>query len=586
MRTSRLLALVVAGMMSLPGGTLAQESAAPAVAPQSAEVLTPFALSELSALAQTDPVAALARIEALLTQDAQSASADPRVVLDLQILAAELLLQQGRPAEAAQVFEVAARFAVRERDRTGAEPAVLWTRAAEAHEAAGDPRAAVRALEARLTEEQEGGLPPEALEVTRQKILALGGELPPLADTPAPMARTAPMAATRAAEEGFTRVEVFYATDRARTGDASPLTFYGAERGTLDYGLLEVTVPDTHRAGAIERPSIWRLEFSETPAKHVMLQSVLPLEADQFFGQMRERIDSRARKEAFVFIHGYNVSFAAGAKRAAQLAYDMNFSGVPVLYSWPSRGATTGYLADAAVVQLSARRLSHFLDDLVERSGATTIHIIAHSMGNRALTEALELMALRNQLDSADEPVFDQVVFAAPDVDAGLFAEMLPTIRPLARRLTLYASENDWALQASRQLHGNAPRAGQGGPDTLAAADIDSLDMSDLGEDMLAHGYFADDRSALLDLAALFWLNPPPELRCGLEKTARAGTVPIWRYVPGECPGGDLLAVMARLQENGVRTRAEAEAALPALIGDPELARQITPVVVAMFPAD
>jgi hypothetical protein len=43
---------------------------------------------------------------------------------------------------------------------------------------------------------------------------------------------------------------------------------------------------------------------------------------------------------------------------------------------------------------------------------------------------------------------------------------------------------------------------------------------------------------------------------------------------------------MARLQENGVRTRAEAEAALPALIGDPELARQITPVVVAMFPAD
>jgi len=247
--------------------------------------------------------------------------------------------------------------------------------------------------------------------------------------------------------------------------------------------------------------------------------------------------------------------YASAAKRAAQLAYDMNFVGVPILYSWPSRDSTAGYMADAAVVQLSARRLSRFLGDVVAQSGATTVHIIAHSMGNRALTEALELMSLRRQQTVDMAPPFDQIVFAAPDVDAGLFAEMLPTIRPLARRLTLYASENDWALVTSRHLHGDAPRAGQGGPDTLAVTQIDSLDMSELGDDMLAHGYFASDRSALVDLAALFWRNVDPANRCGLEKARHESGVSTWRYVPGTCPDTAILAAIGQLQELGVTTK-------------------------------
>ncbi|MEM1317623.1 MAG: alpha/beta hydrolase, partial [Pseudomonadota bacterium] len=73
------------------------------------------------------------------------------------------------------------------------------------------------------------------------------------------------------------------------------------------------------------------------------------------------------------------------------------------------------------------------------------------------------------------QPPFDQVVFAAPDVDAGLFAAMAETARPLARRMTLYASNNDWALEVSRKLHGNAPRAGQGGDAMLVSSAIDSV---------------------------------------------------------------------------------------------------------------
>jgi hypothetical protein len=192
-------------------------------------------------------------------------------------------------------------------------------------------------------------------------------------------------------------------------------------------------------------------------------------------------------------------------------------------------------------------------------------------------------MALRHGQTEGMDPIFDQVVFAAPDIDAGLFAEMLPTIRPLARRLTLYVSENDWALAASRKLHGDAPRAGQGGVDTLASRAIDSVDMSALGEDMLAHGYFADDSSALVDLVAMFWRNLPPERRCGLERVAAAGGLSTWRYLPASCPDNALLAVLGNLQEHGVSTAREAVQAVEEIVPDQALKNEIEPLLLRML---
>lgn len=38
---------------------------------------------------------------------------------------------------------------------------------------------------------------------------------------------------------------------------------YNEERGILTRGLAEVTVPDTHQRGLVERPSLLRFEFRE-----------------------------------------------------------------------------------------------------------------------------------------------------------------------------------------------------------------------------------------------------------------------------------------------------------------------------------
>ena len=326
-----------------------------------------------------------------------------------------------------------------------------------------------------------------------------------------------------------------------------------------------MTIPKSHRAGALEAPSIWRLEFSANPAKHIVLRSVEPLAIDTFFSEMNARFDDPARNEAVVFVHGYNVTFENAAKRTAQLAYDIGFTGVPILYSWPSRGSTAGYISDTAVVRLSGRRLAGFLEDVAARSGATTVHLVAHSMGNRAMTDALEIFALRN--DDRETPTFGQIVFAAPDLDAGLFSAMVPTIRPVAERITLYGSEADWALVASRKLHGDAPRAGQGGDDALALADVDTIDMSQLGDDMLAHSYIANESSVLLDLVSLFWRNAEPRLRCGVEPLREAGGITVWQYVKGQCSDSILLGLLATLRHDNAQTEAEITASLARVFG-------------------
>jgi len=61
-----------------------------------------------------------------------------------------------------------------------------------------------------------------------------------------------------------------------------------------------------------------------------------------------------------------------------------------MLYSWPSQGSATAYSVDEASVQVSGRRMADFLETVVAQSGAQHIHLIAHSMGNRALIEAMQ----------------------------------------------------------------------------------------------------------------------------------------------------------------------------------------------------
>lgn len=548
--------------------------------------------AQLSYLVDADPDAALDRITALLDELQAAPNANKRLIFDLYRQGADLLIEGGQIAQAAQIVAQLAGFAAQFRSELDIDPTPLFAEAATLLESEGNLRGARDALIALLEEQRGGAGPADETYQTINDIVrlsdALNVPLPPGLE-PEPQAmvvapegddtRSAQASTRSTGEGGYREVDVFYATDRAQTGKTRPSEFYGSGRGALELGVATVTIPETHTPGMVEAPSIWKLEFRADPAKHVVLQSVEPMDPDSFYGRMQSEFDTRPTKEAFVFIHGFNVKFDQAARRAAQIAYDMDYSGVPVLYSWPSFGSTLKYVADTAVVRLSGRRLSLFLEDLVTKSGAETVHVVAHSMGNRALTDALELMALRMGVQEGDTPVLGQVLFAAPDVDAGLFKEMVPTIRPLAKRLTLYASDEDWALVASRKLHGNALRAGIGGDHTLTSPVVDSVDMSVLGEDMLAHSYFADDSSALADMITLFWRNSDPQDRCGLVEDRDAGDVPVWRYQQGVCAERGLINVLAHLRNGNIQTGAEAIEVVRRTVKDADTAQKLGTVV-------
>ena len=562
-----------------------------------------FVLSQTSAFAQDlylrsaqiglstqqGPEQTLDEIDVIIAEAAAQNPVDYRLIFDLGRVKADVLITENRITEAAGVVAELATLAAQFRTDLQQSVIALHREAAGLFVDVENYRAARNHLLALLEEQRDGAQSAQVLARTLNDIADISEQMqrPDEArgyrDAAAETASTN-TAPTRGDGQGYREVEVFYATDRARSGSDTPEDFYGWKRGTLELGLATVTIPNTHVKGLVETPSVWRLEFGPSPAKHVVLQSVEPIETDAFFAAMQDRLETRRNKELFVFIHGYNVQFDQAAKRAAQIAYDMNYGGLPVLYSWPSAGSTIGYISDTAVVRLSGRRLSGFLEDLAARSGAQTIHILAHSMGNRALTDALELIASRRGLTETSDPIFDQVLFAAPDVDAGLFAQMLKTIRPIAKRLTLYASENDWALESSRRLHGNAPRAGQGGGFTLVSSNVDSVDMSELGEDMLAHSYFADDSSALADMMALFWRNTDPARRCGLEATNSAdGDAQYWTYKRGQCQSQSMLDVIALMQRNNVQTQEDAQRMLVQSLADSDILNGIAPILMRNF---
>lgn len=354
------------------------------------------------------------------------------------------------------------------------------------------------------------------------------------------------------AEDGYATVRVFYGTNRSRTGDAKPATFYGGDRGELEVGHLDVTIPETHKYGELEAESRWSMltmNLGEEARKkrYVLLVDVTPLDSDDFHSRLRQHIGAAPSKDVFVFVHGYNSSFEDAARRAAQLAYDLDFDGTPMMYSWPSRASAAAYTVDEAVVRIGGQKMSRFLENVVAESGAERIHLIAHSMGNRAVIEALLAFNARRG-PSAPQTPFDQIVFTAPDVDRDYFFEVFDTISKMASRVTLYASDNDVALQSSKILHG-APRAGQAGAGMITRQGLDSIDMSALEADMLGHTYFAINQGAIHDLFRLFWRSESPGMRCGMkDDTDRAG---VWTFLADICEGTEMLQASVLLKKFG-----------------------------------
>ncbi len=294
----------------------------------------------------------------------------------------------------------------------------------------------------------------------------------------------------------YTQIKVFFGTDRDTTASTDLKTKVGSERSDVKYGNCMVSIPRDHRMGVLESPKWYKLQFTETPDKHVSVLEIKMKSKEDFFRDINSSYPDSS-KTAIIFVHGYNVTFVDAARRTAQITYDIGFKGIPAFFSWPSTGTLVGYTHDADNIAWSTPHLVQFFVDFIRETKAENVVVIAHSMGNRGVVEALSRM---NQSNPKERKVIKEIILAAPDVDAGIFKnDIAPRLVNQDSHITLYASSNDLALKASKKVNGHQ-RLGDSAPKITIYKGIESIDASDVETDLMGHSYFSDKNSIISDM--------------------------------------------------------------------------------------
>ena len=305
-------------------------------------------------------------------------------------------------------------------------------------------------------------------------------------------------------------VDLFYATTRAGDDDGE----FGSERGELSFGIADVAIPPNHVIGRSEQPSLFRFEWSEDEREHITYRGAQPLTNDAFIQQLNVALERSAERRLMVFVHGYNVDFPEAARDLAQFSTDLKFDGPVLMLSWPSRNSLMGYAADATNADWSQTHFARVLMDVLDRTDAAKVFLVAHSMGSLALTRAYMSVVRERPLDIYR---IQHLVLVAPDMDADVFRhEIAPRLASAHTPTTLYASSGDRALMASKAFNGY-PRAGDSGAGLVIAPGVETVDASDASRGLLGHSYFMEDRRIMEDIYAILVSGQTSDNRFGLE---------------------------------------------------------------------
>lgn len=317
--------------------------------------------------------------------------------------------------------------------------------------------------------------------------------------------------------------KLWYGTDRSPIIQGSKLTGFSSDRAEQVYfGACEVTIPKTHKVGSTGSPWWHRIGRGDD---RLRLATLAGLDTDAFWAGISEQLSGAAEwGDAVVFIHGFNVGFKDAALRAAQIGADLALGGAMAFFSWPSRGRLLGYSADEATIEASEPHITQFLTDFAERSGARALHIIAHSMGNRGLLRAVTRIAT-NAAAQSSKP-FGQIILAAPDVDSGTFRGLAAAYPLVAARTTLYVSQGDLAVRASRLFHG-ADRIGFAPPIAIVEG-IDTVNVTGVDLSLLGHGYVGENRSVIQDMYDLLARGTEPARRAMVRALTDADGRAYW----------------------------------------------------------
>lgn len=299
-----------------------------------------------------------------------------------------------------------------------------------------------------------------------------------------------------------------FITLRNKTGSDKASKFFGDERSVEQAGYCDVSrTPIKPLKSIAEKASIY------VPEDIAKLKAIRESSIDDLWHGLEMTSNG---KHPILYLHGYYVSFDRGCRRASLFQESLGLAGRYVLFSWPSDGAILNYTRDESDLYWSVAPLVETLDDMINRFGAGNFDIAAHSLGTRGVFLALVMLA---QAAQGNEPLVDQVVLIAPDIDVGIFKQHLPQILPLVRNITIYVSSNDRPLTLSRQVHGY-PRLGESGAHLEGLTGIEIVDLSNISVRYPSgHVYHLYHDIVVNDLDQLLNGGKRPSQRSNLKQT-------------------------------------------------------------------
>ncbi len=324
-------------------------------------------------------------------------------------------------------------------------------------------------------------------------------------------------------------------TTRGPAAEPPGYLFSGERGDATRYASLTLSLPPGREPGSVptdaERPD---------PSKHITLVSARELDAVQFVAATKAA--GTAKRRALVFTHGYNTQFDEAVVRLAQIVDDTGYQGLPILFSWPSRGGLADYGYDKDSANFSRDALADLLTRLARDPNIAGIDIFAHSMGNWLTMETLRQLAIAK--DEKTLSRLGKIVLAAPDVDMDVFRTQIARLQPLTSRIVLYASKDDYALGLSRRLFGGKIRAGENTDlDQFRGLGIAAHDLSDVAGGIgRNHNKAFGDGSTIAAIGRAITAGTPSRqggqsLSEGIETLGRSVTLLGTALVPGQASG-------------------------------------------------
>lgn len=360
--------------------------------------------------------------------------------------------------------------------------------------------------------------------------------------------------------ERWTPRRIYFATNRARSGDAQEIAYTNTMTEDLGLGIALVAFGTSSTNWA----ALAKASTSETREEPINLSLTgvievgrVPLtpggieiaednDAAWVLRDLNNAIRGARDKDILVYVHGAKVNFYNACVFAAQLDHFMGRDMTSLAFSWPTRQNIFSYAfgSDRRRAYDSAGALASLLEALADETDARNIHVLAWSAGARVVTSAMTTLRQRH-MDESEEALRERlriatVYLAAGDVPGTEFLEALPSMHGIVGSVVVTTSDHDEALKAAEVVMGEGRRIGQKGHnlseeqlqllDSMERLEIIDLSIGrdDRGFDITGHRYWFNHPWASSDVLLTIRSDLPPEQR-GL---VRAGGHVLWSMPP------------------------------------------------------